>query len=108
MEDALTQQEVFLTEVDGEVDLASLDSPLVAQLDKGEVPESLAAALSDLGIEVPAGGLEVLVPGRWWNFRVERDGVQQAFRVRMQPQFWEKEGDGIRFIRSLDHFWIYR
>lgn len=107
-QDDLTQQEVFLTEVDGEVDLADLNSPLVAQLDQGEVPESLAAALADFGIEIPAGGLQTDIPGRWWTFKIDVDGVQKTCRIRLQPQFWEKDGDGIRFIRSLENFWIYR
>ncbi len=107
-QDDLTLQEVFLTEVDGQVDLADLNSPLVAQLDQGEVPESLAAALTDFGIEIPAGGLQAEIPGRWWSFKTENEGVQKSYRIRMQPQFWEKDGDGIRFIRSLENFWVYR
>jgi hypothetical protein len=32
----------------------------------------------------------------------------ESYSVILEPQYWEKDFEGIRFIKSLDYLWIYR
>jgi hypothetical protein len=101
--------ETKIGSVDAEVDYATLESPSIAQLTAGEFPEVLANELNGRGFDVAnASQLLELVPGRLWKFTLEMGGVPREFQIRFEPQFWEKEGEGIRFLRSLAHLWIYR
>jgi hypothetical protein len=69
------------------------------------MPESLAKGFQEIGVTVPADVLVTqLVPGAKWGISV--DGRQ--FDIELNPQFWERLGDGIRLIKDLDHLWIYR
>ena len=101
--------EFKLVEVEAPVDMETLDSPAVAQLTKGELPESVATALKNLQFEVPDGAqVTQEVPGRSWSMDLAFKGEPRRFIIRFVPQYWEKENKGLRFLRSLDHFWVYR
>ena len=100
-------------EADGEVSLKTFRSPYVPTLGdendaKGKLPEELLKALADSGVEV-AQDTETMtiVKGFKWGF-TGSDGMQ--YFLKLEPQFWEPNVtfDSIRFIKRLDHFWLYR
>lgn len=105
--DENANQDVLVFEVDGEVSLKDFKSPLVAELDAGKLPDSVKRTFADTGYPLPnETKVESLVPGVKWRIQ---DGSGQLFILEMEPQFWEPSfGKTIRFIKSLDHFWIYR
>jgi hypothetical protein len=101
--------EFKLMEVEAPVDLETLESPAVAELGKGELPESVATAMKNLQFEIPEGTkVTEEVPGRSWAMDLTFKGESRRFIIRFVPQYWEKEDNGLRFLRSLDHFWVYR
>ena len=48
--------------------------------------------------------IEALTQGEKWFFLI--DG--RTYYISLEHQFWEPKDKGIRFIKSLDSFWIYR
>jgi hypothetical protein len=96
---------VLVAEVDAEVNLSSFQSALTPDLDQGSLPASISQALADAGISVnKQAAVERLIEGKRWKFT---EG-EETYIIAMEPQFWERHNEGIRFIKSLDHFWIYR
>ncbi|MEZ6094508.1 MAG: hypothetical protein R3C03_09775 [Pirellulaceae bacterium] len=101
--------EAFMIGADAEIDMATLDSRAVEMLAKGEFPESLTGAFNSLGFDLAtASAIKEKVPGQIWEVVMQFQGSQRQFEIRMEPEFWEKEGEGIRFVDSLDYFWTYR
>jgi hypothetical protein len=43
-----------------------------------------------------------------WQFELDSDGKKQKWVLKLEPQHWEQDGKGIRFLKSLDHLWIYQ
>ncbi len=105
--DENANQDVLIFEVDGEVNLKDFKSALVAELDEGKLPETVKKAFADAGYPLPNEAKpETLVSGVKWRVQ---DGSGMMFILSLEPQFWEPSfGKTIRFIKSLDHFWIYR
>lgn len=105
--DENANQDVLIFEVDGEINLKDFKSALVAELDEEKLPDSLKRAFADAGYPLPNEiKVESLVSGVKWRIQ---DGSGLMFILRLEPQFWEPSfGKTIRFIKSLDHFWIYR
>jgi hypothetical protein len=100
-----TNREVLVVEVDGMVDLKSFESALAPVLDKGNLPTAVTEAFANAGYTVDKEvGVEKLIEGRKWVFK---QGAT-TFILGLEPQFWEPNYKGIRFIKSLDHMWIYR
>jgi hypothetical protein len=99
-----------LATVESEIDPETLDSLAATQLNAGEFPESLLNELKGRGFEMDsASPIETTVSGSRWRFKANWDGRERVFEIRMKPEFWEKAAkDDIRFIKSLDHMWIYR
>ena len=96
---------VLISEFDAKFNLEDFTSPLIPILDKGKLPSVASEKITEAGVEV--GGdtaLETLIQGRKWTFT--KDG--KIYLIDLEYQFWEPEGKGIRFIKSLDSFWIYR
>lgn len=92
-------------EADAQVNLDTFISPLAVELDGGKLPESLAKGFAEIGVTVPADmTMEQLIPGAKWTFAVDN----RRFNIELNPQFWERLGEGIRLIQDLDHLWIYR
>jgi|GEM_PF-802284 len=102
-------EDAILTGVDGEVNLDDFTSPLVVELDTLKMPAALVEALAARGVAVDDGtALTAEVAGKWWKFSAETPTGPASFKILLEPQFWEKSGEGIRFIGTLEHFWIYR
>ena len=108
-------RDVLLVEMDSQINLETFNSPLVSQLDQGVVPESVLREFAKAGVNFggnvslnmkqgPRGQVPAGIRGERWNFSA---GGRDYF-LQYEPQFWRKSGDGIEFIKSLDHFWIYR
>jgi hypothetical protein len=103
------ERRVLIAEVDAKFDLRDFSSALTPALEKGRLPAAMADALAKAGADVdPNVALEAVVPGKRWSFSRGED----RFDLIMEPQYWEpvyeKQGPKIRFIKSLDHLWIYR
>jgi hypothetical protein len=92
-------------EADSQINLETFISPLALTLDGGKLPESLAKGFAEIGVAVPADTtVESLIPGAKWGLTVD----SRRFDIQLNPQFWERLGDGIRLIQDLEHLWIYR
>ena len=99
-------------ETDAEVNMTNFKSALVPLLDQGKLPPSLAKAFADAGYSVPADTKVAAERDRDRPPTVKwllKDADGQDYVLRLEPQFWEADFKGsIRFIKTLDHFWIYR
>ena len=96
---------VLVAEADANVSLDDFQSKLTPILDQGKLPPSVSQAIADSGISVnKQAAVQTLVPGKRWQFKEGED----EYILALEPQFWERDRDGIRFLRSLDHLWIYR
>ncbi len=92
-------------EADSQINLETFLSPMAITLDEAKLPELLAKGFAEIGVSVPAdAAVEPLVPGAKWGLSVD----SRRFDIQLNPQFWDRLGDGIRLIRDLDHLWIYR
>lgn len=104
-ENPKSNRDLLRAELDAMFNLQDFTSPLIPIMDKGRLPEKIATSLKSNGIKVDAGAaVEALIEGRKWTFQV--DG--KTFIIDLNYRFWEPQDDGIRFIKSLDSFWIYR
>lgn len=116
--DAKANQDVMVLETDAEMSLSTFKSALVPELDSGKLPPALAKAFADAGYSIPANVAVVSEKGDDTDTSVVeaatikwklKDSDGQEYVIRLEPQFWEPDFKGsVRFIRSLDHFWIYR
>lgn len=101
--------EFKLVEIETEVDVETLHSPVLDVLADGQLPESVVEALRNLSFEVDDDAqVSTRVPGKLWSFDIEFAGGRRTMNIHFVPQYWEKERNGVRFLRSLDHFWIHR
>ncbi len=98
-------ENVMVMEIDAGVSLTTLQSRLVMNLDDEEMPEEISKAFADSGVSIPNDIRPTpLIPGQKWSFTA--NGLQYV--MQLEPQYWEVQGKGIRFIRSLDFLWLYR
>ncbi len=99
------KREVLVVEADAEVNLKDFTSALTPVLDQGKLPPSIAQAFADAGITIDQNvALTTQIQGSKWTFKQGND----EYIVQLEPQFWESDFGKIRFIKSLDHLWIYR
>ncbi|MEM7456573.1 MAG: hypothetical protein AAF456_19670 [Planctomycetota bacterium] len=102
-------QDILVMESDAQVNLTDFTSAYVAPLNGGQMPAGVVEAFARQGVNVPANTqVTVVVPGESWLFQ---DGQGSQFLLALEPQFWAKDvagGEGIRFLKQLDHLWIYR
>ncbi len=106
-------QDVLVVEADAEVNLVDFTSAMVPVLDGplgsdgGKMPPQLVEAFADAGVSIaPDASTARRVSGRQWAFM---DAEGREFIVRLEPQYWERANlGGIKFIKRLDHLWIYR
>ncbi len=104
-DDPDSNRDLLRAEIDAMFNLQDFTSPLIPIMDKGRLPEKVATALTGAGIKVKAGNaVEALIKGRKWTFQI--DG--KTYIIDLNYRFWEPQEEGIRFIKSLDSFWIYR
>ena len=105
----LAAREIGITEIDAGVDLDDFSSPVTKELDQGKLSESLISALQLTGTNVNSDtAVTTVISSSMWQFQMDVDGKPQKWVLKFEPQYWEKQGKGIRFIKSLDHLWIYR
>ena len=101
----LAERNLLVAEIDGQINFKDLDSGLVPPLDDGKLPKEIFAAISQSGFKIDQNvAVKTEIPKAKWNFS---DGGRD-FVIELQPQFWEPDFGKIRFIKSLDHLWIYR
>lgn len=103
--DQNNNKNILVAQEDARFNLEDLTSPLIPILDKGKLPTNLAETLGPLGLKVDKGTkVAPLIEGTKWKFEI--DG--QTYFIVLEYQFWEPTPSGMRFIKSLDSFWIYR
>jgi hypothetical protein len=49
-----------------------------------------------------------IIDSSMWQFELDVEGKKQKWVLKLEPQHWERDGKGIRFLKSLDHLWIYQ
>lgn len=99
------KRNVLVVEADAQVNLDDFTSALTPTLDQGQLPASISQSFADAGISVNQDvALTTVIPGRKWTFKEGED----EYVLALEPQFWEPDFGKIRFIKSLDHIWIYR
>lgn len=104
-ESKTANRRVLIAEADGRVSLKTFDSAITPELDKGQLPDDVAIAIEGSGLEIPAGlALKTLIPGQKWSMTMG----EEVYTLALEPQYWEPDFGKIRFIKSLDHLWIYR
>lgn len=102
-------QEILVAELDAQIDLTDFQSALTPLLDQGKLPAELVAAFKNAGIDIPADTtVNTDIAGKKWSFSTQLGDKTSNFVIQLEPQFWEVVGERIRFIKSLDHLWIYR
>lgn len=106
-------QNVLVAEIDAETSLEDLKSKLIEQLDAGktrgipwdQAPEQLRKAFGDAGISIPdKTKVGQVIEGKKWSLKFD----DNEYVISVEPQFWEPQFGGIRFIKSLDNVWVYR
>jgi len=102
----VAKRNVLVVEANAEVSLEDFQSSLTPTLDQGKLPAKIADAFAQAGITVDQDAtLKTIIEGKRWEFKV---GDEQ-YILALQPQFWKPDLNGaIRFIKSIDHIWIYR
>ncbi|MEM9412553.1 MAG: hypothetical protein AAGA30_15675, partial [Planctomycetota bacterium] len=102
-------QNVLALEMDAEIQFSTFQSSVTPPLDKGALPESIRQGFANSGVEIPANvKVKPVIPGQKWTLPGKVNGVTQTLILMVEPQYWEPAGDGIRFINSLEHLWIYQ
>ena len=101
----IAKRNVLVVEADAQVDLKTFDSALTPDLDQGKLPVEIAQAFADAGLTINKdASLKTIIEGSKWALK----NGQDEYILALEPQFWEPDFVGIRFIKSLDHLWIYR
>ena len=102
-------REVPVTQVDAEFNLEDFSSPVVSSLDDGKLTESLVNALNLYGFKASdSTAVTQVIDSSMWQFELDVEGKKQKWVLKLEPQHWEQDGKGIRFLKSLDHLWIYQ
>jgi hypothetical protein len=103
--DRTADRKVLIMETDAMVNMKDFKSALAPTLDKGNLPQAVADAFAEAGISVSRDvGVDTLIEGKKWAFKVGKSDIELV----LEPQYWEADFEGIRFIKSLDSMWIYR
>lgn len=109
LDSAEANQPVLMVEVDAEVNLKDFTSALTPKLDQGRLPEKIVEAFADAGVDISADTtVNVDIPGSKWTFSIKTPDRTESYILKLEPQFWERDFEGIRFIKSLDYLWVYR
>ena len=103
-----TRRENFVFRIDSPLD-DSLESTLRKELNAGTFSEAVSDGFAGAGPPLASPPtLEIVIDLKEWRFQVDIEGVNREFRVRYDPQYWEKIEDGIDVQERVDHLWIYR
>ena len=103
--DQTADRRVLIMETDGLVNMKDFKSALSPILDKGNLPTAVIEAFTESGFTVDSEvGVDTLIEGKKWAFKQGKSDIELV----LEPQFWEPDFGGIRFIKSLDSIWIYR
>ncbi|MDG1874632.1 MAG: hypothetical protein P8J27_12025 [Mariniblastus sp.] len=101
----LAKRNVMIFEENAQVNLQDFQSALAPTLNQGKLPPEITAAFANSGVNLaPGAALTTVTPGKRWTFK---DGADE-YILTLEPRFWEPDFGKIRFIKSLDHIWIYR
>ena len=102
-------QNLLVVEMDADIQFSTFKSTITPELDAGKLPESIAKAFENAGVEVAAGaGVNTDIAERKWNLRGKTGGEDVELILQVEPQYWEPAGDRIKFINGLDYLWNYR
>ncbi|QEG21203.1 hypothetical protein [Mariniblastus fucicola] len=105
VDDKMADRKVLIMETDAMVNMKDFKSALVPTLNKGSLPDVIATAFADAGQSVSRDvGVDMLIDGKKWAFKQGKLDIELV----LEPQYWEPDFEGIRFIKSLDFMWIYR
>ena len=91
------------------IQFSTFQSTMTPDLDNGKLPAKVIQAFQVSGIEIEANAsVKTDIPGEKWSFPGKMNGEDVALTLQMEPQYWEPDGEKIRFINSLDYLWNYR
>lgn len=106
--DPITKDERLLFRVDAQIN-ANLTSPLLANLNKNQLPAELSNAFAQAGVTLPASvTLTSTINKIQWEFQANIGGKDRLFRLGYDPQFWDIIGGEIKIRERLDYLWVYR
>ncbi|MFT5301182.1 MAG: hypothetical protein ACI814_001967 [Mariniblastus sp.] len=99
------KRDIQVLEADAKVNLKDFRSALTPTLDQGKLPPSIAESFAQSGVTLDNGlAITTMIQGHKWSLKQG----QNEYILALEPQYWERDFVGIRFIKSLDHMWIYR
>lgn len=102
-------QNVLVVEMDADIQFSTFKSTITPMLDQGKVPKSIQSAFQNSGIEIADGSkVNTDIAERKWNLAGKYNGQDVQLIIEVEPQYWEPDGEKIRFINSLDYLWKYR
>ena len=102
-------QNFFIAKANAEINESDFSSPEVPKLNAGKMLGSIVKTMAASGVTVPGNtAVTTKVDNAIWRFQANVGGTPKTFEIRFEPQYWEKYGKGIRFIKSLDYLWLYR
>ncbi len=102
-------QNVLAVEMDADIQFSTFKSTITPTLDQGKVPEKILRAFQISGIQIaPGASVNTSIKERKWTLSGKYNGEDVALVIQVEPQYWEPEGEKIRFINSLDNLWKYR
>ena len=100
---------VLVAEMDAEIQFSTFKSTITPALDQGRVPPKILNVFKNSGIEVAAGAaVKADIPGKKWSVTGKMGDQTVPLILQVEPQYWEPDGEKIRFINSLDYLWNYR
>ena len=104
-----TLRSTLIFETDAEVAGYNFESGVAAELDANRIPASITSAFSNAGFDLADdAAMTMTVAGKQWVVNDSVDGQARRFIIELHPEFWEKKiTGGIRFIKPLDHLWVY-
>ncbi len=103
-----TRRESFLFRIDAQLD-PEYQSTLRVALNSGTFSPAVRQGFADAGLTIAGDPtLGIVIDGDEWRFVTDIDGESREFRLRYEPQYWEKVKEGLDVKERVDHFWIYR
>ncbi len=96
-------------ETDAELSPRNFESAVGAQLDAAQIAENVLEGFTGAGVTLGGdAAITTNIPGRSWTIKDTWENAPRQFLIELYPEFWEKTIDGgIRFIKRIDHLWVY-
>ena len=100
----VARRNILILEADAKVNMEDFRSTLTPTMDQGKLPTEIVDAFANAGVDAANVALTTVSEGNRWTFKQG----DTEYVLALEPQFWARDFEGIKFIKSLDHIWIYR